>query len=145
MKSAVLKRFFFDEKETLGTLTTQRPGSKNLWICKTLELGWHDNQKNISCIPMGKYLCKWTKSPAMSLKHGYPFRTYEVQDVPDREGIRIHTANLFSELLGCIALGDAHKDINLDRELDVVHSGRTVLEFENVIMLHEDFVLHIEM
>jgi len=33
------------------------------------------------------------------------FNTYELQDVPGRNGIRIHPANVFDELEGCIALG----------------------------------------
>ena len=37
---------------------------------KTLELGWHNNQSNISCIPLGEYLCKYTRSNRMSKKMG---------------------------------------------------------------------------
>lgn len=65
----------------------------------TLELPWEDNQKNISCIPAGKYSCKYTWSTRFNRRH------YLVSGVPDRAGIRIHPANTASQLNGCIALG----------------------------------------
>jgi hypothetical protein len=33
-------------------------------------------------------------------------------------------------LRGCICVGDAHKDINADGQLDVIHSGDTITAFE---------------
>jgi len=70
-----------------------------------------NNQEEISCILDGTYICKWTYSPKLSIEHGKPFYTYEVMTVLNRSGIRFHSANYFFQLLGCIALGDAHKDI----------------------------------
>jgi len=130
-----------DDKQTLGVLATKL--ANEFFICKTLELAWKDNKSNISCIPDGEFICKWTKSPKMSLEHKEDFYTYEVQNVPNRDGIRIHSANYFFQLLGCIALGDAHKDINIDGQLDVIHSGDTVAQF-NTLMDKQDFKLIIK-
>ncbi len=141
-KNVSIKRISGDDKQSLGVLTFNR-GDGELFICKTLELGWHDNENNISCIPLGEYLCQWTKSPRLSAIHNTTYYTYEVLNVPNRSGIRIHSANYFNQLLGCIALGDAHKDINLDGELDIIHSGDTVGKFNN-LMNKEDFNLIIE-
>jgi hypothetical protein len=55
---------------------------------------------------------------------------YEVLSVPNRAGIRIHSANYYLQLLGCIAIGSALKDLNADGEMDTLHSGDTVRAFE---------------
>lgn len=137
----ILHRFTDDGKQTLGTLTVQN--TKELFVCKTLELGWHDNESNISCIPTGEYTCKWTRSNRLSTAAGHDVFTYEVLNVPNRAGIRIHSANYFNQLLGCIALGDAHKDINSDGHLDVLHSGATVAKFAE-FMSYQEFKLLID-
>jgi len=138
VKTVNLIRTSLDDKQTLGVLVV----NPNLFICKTLELAWDYNKSNISCIPPGMYLCKWTLSPSMSEKRGHSVYTYEVLGVPKRYGIRIHSANYFYDLLGCIALGDAYKDLNLDGKLDLIHSGNTVKKF-NELMNKEDFRLSI--
>ena len=66
-------------------------------ICCTLELPWEDNKKDISCIPAGTYTLKHTYSPK------FKRFTWEVLNVPNRTGIRLHTANEVSEIEGCIA------------------------------------------
>lgn len=66
---------------------------------QTLERPWKNNEKGISCIPPGTYLCKLT----MSKRFGVPL--YLVTGVPGRDGIRIHAANWSKQLEGCIALG----------------------------------------
>ena len=137
----ILNRFTDDGKQSLGTWTLQN--AKELFVCKTLELGWHDNENNISCIPAGEYTCKWTRSNRLSTAAGHDVFTYEVLNVPNRAGIRIHSANYFYQLLGCIALGDAHKDINSDGHLDVEHSGATVAKFAE-IMGYGEFRLRVE-
>jgi hypothetical protein len=138
MKEVTLKRFSDDTKQTLGVLSFIKDDGQ-LFVCKTLELPWKNNQSNVSCIPAGSYTCKYTRSNRMS-KPGHDVFTYEVLSVPDRAGIRIHSANFFSQLLGCIALGDAHQDINNDNEQDVIHSGVTIASFENILQ-KQDFKL----
>jgi hypothetical protein len=139
MKEVTLKRFSNDTKQTLGVLTLVKDDGQ-LFVCKTLELPWKNNASNVSCIPVGSYTCKYTRSNRMSAQAGHDVFTYEVLNVPSRAGVRIHSANFFSQLLGCVALGDAHKDINNDQELDVIHSGNTIAAFENVLQ-KKDFRL----
>jgi hypothetical protein len=133
-------RFFGSEKQTLGILSASN--GRELFVCKTLELGDHDNVNKISCIPLGIYRCSYTRSNRLSTVAGRDVFTYEVMKVPGRAGIRIHSANFFSQLLGCIALGDAHKDINIDGNLDVIHSGVTLQKFVE-LMDKQDFMLTI--
>ena len=66
----------------------------------TCELPWLGNAAGKSCIPPGSYKLALTWSPR--------FRKplYLVGGVEGRAGIRIHPANLPSQLNGCIALGE---------------------------------------
>lgn len=136
MKKVKLIRNFGDDKQTLGILTTDG------FECKTLELADKNNASRISCIPADKYTVIWTKSPLFSKNAGHDVYTYEIQNVPGRGGIRIHSANYFHQLLGCVALGDILKDINMDGELDTIHSGATLEKFHQV-MNKESFELEI--
>lgn len=129
-----IKRTQSDDKQTLGTLEAYNNGAK--LTCKTLELGWKDNAKNISCIPKGEYKVVWNYSPK------FKTNTYEIQAVPNRTGIRIHPANYFRQLNGCIALGDKLVDIDGDGKLDVANSKATLKLFEN-FMGKKEFTMKI--
>lgn len=120
-------------KETLGEL---RHGN-GLFGCDSLELPWLNNQKNISCIPTGEYLCKWT----YSLK--FPFGSYEVMNVKGRSGIRFHTGNFWSDIEGCILLGSLPKDINKDGQIDLQNS-RLIINAFNSYMGKRPFSLIIK-
>jgi hypothetical protein len=64
----------------------------------TLEDAWRDNERKISCIPVGRYKVKPRQSP----KFG---RTYQVMDVPERDHILFHAGNTHKDTNGCILLG----------------------------------------
>ena len=74
----------------------------------TGELPWRENQRSISCIPEGTYQVIWSWSPH------FKRRTYRLLNVPGRDGVLIHSANLMgdtslgyrAQLNGCIALGE---------------------------------------
>lgn len=57
------------------------------------------------CISSGTYQVE----PYASPKHG---DVWQVMNVPGRSNIEIHPANLASELLGCIAVGDSLGKVN---------------------------------
>lgn len=139
MKKVNCFRIFENEKQTLGAWTvTDESGV--LMVCRTLELPDKNNANNVSRIPAGKYLCKYTQSNSLKKADGTPLKCYEITAVKGRAGVRIHSANYFSQLRGCIALGAAHKDINADQQQDVLHSGKTIEEFE-ALMEYKDFEL----
>lgn len=129
--TVILTRGYDDGIQTLGNLSYKN------FTCQTLEKPSKNNQKNISCIPKGTYLCKWTFSPKF-LKY-----TYEVQKVPARSGIRIHSGNYFFDIEGCILLGDSYKDINKDGKTDVLNSKITIKKFEQFLN-KKDFTLIIQ-
>ena len=74
----------------------------------TVERPWLDNASNVSCIPPGRYDCRWTLSPR------FRRMMYVLLDTAPRAGIRAHSANLMgdkakgyrAQLNGCIALGE---------------------------------------
>lgn len=116
-----LKRFSDDGKQALGDLSY---GSFN---CKTLERSYKNNQPNISAIPTGVYEVKWTFSPR------FMRYTYEVQNVPNRSGIRLHASNYWFSLNGCIALGDSYGNLNGDKQADLLNSKKTLTQFEQIM------------
>jgi hypothetical protein len=78
-----------------GTNGELRCGGKT--ICFTIELPWLGNQRNISCMPEGRYELK----KRFVQKFGLHLL---LVDVPDRSWILIHPANdVKTQLKGCIA------------------------------------------
>ncbi len=142
--NAILIREPSTDAGTFGKLTI----NNGEWSCVTGELPWRDNDKGSSCIPPGKYLCKWINSP----KHA---ECYQVTDVPERDMIEIHSANYMgdpmkvnpvtdtfyiSQLLGCIALG---REVGmLDGQKAILKSKETIADFERR-MGTNDFTLEI--
>jgi hypothetical protein len=88
--------------------------------CKTLELPWLNNQQKISCIPYGQYTCE-KKYPTAAI----PYQHVTILNVPNRSGIAIHKANYYTQLRGCIAVGEDQIDINNDGQKDVTNSAST--------------------
>lgn len=98
MNRATLRRGPSTDQGTFGVLTF---GGN---VCRTLELPWRENRRQVSCIPAGTYQCTIVQSP----KFG---RVYEVKGVPGRSAVLIHPANFAgdaalgwtTQLQGCIA------------------------------------------
>lgn len=70
----------------------------------TLELPWKDNKKNVSCIPQGRYHCTRVNDHKLANGTVIP-TTFQINDVPNREGILFHIGNFAKDTLGCILLG----------------------------------------
>ncbi len=128
MKKILLSRLESGKQGTFGIIIFDRFG------CFSLELADRNNKPNVSCIPVGTYLCKWTYSPRFKRE------MYEVVGVPNRAGIRIHSANLAKQLNGCISLG--YKLGSIDDTKAVLVSKPAVREFEKLLD-KKDFELEI--
>ena len=102
MLHAKITRFSSSDSGTKGVLTFDEGG----FTCKTLELPWKNNQKNVSCIPTGTYKCVLYPSSKFGL-------VSNLENVPSRSAILIHTGNfagdvtkgLKSDVEGCILVG----------------------------------------
>lgn len=135
MKTAILCRFSDDTIRTLGVMILL-DGFNIIFDCKTIELPWKYNQKNISCIPKGEYECEMTYS------NKFKREMYLIKGVKDRAGIRIHSANFVKDLQGCLALGTKFMDIDKDGIIDLALSSAKIGEFE-ALMKKENFKLKI--
>jgi hypothetical protein len=136
MKSVYLLRFKTSDQGTEGILITT-----DGFNCKALELPWRENQRSISCIPPGEYLCKIR----FSKKFG---KTYWVTKVPKRSYILIHSGNYAGDkskgfkthVEGCILLGKKHGYLSGQRA--ILNSRISVRAFMNH-MKEENFMLTI--
>jgi hypothetical protein len=101
----------------------------------TGERPWKDNQKNISCIPVGIYLCKRYSSDK------YP-DTFEVVNVPGRTHILFHKGNFpLKDSKGCILIAEKFEDINDD--VCVLESNNGFSEFLSKLKGVNTFILQI--
>ena len=122
MKTATLTRSYLPDR-TVGKLTVHHD---NLTLM-SLELPDKNNQVNISCIPVGNYLCIRDYTG----KHQF----YKVTEVDGRTDIEIHIARTPRDLLGCIGLG-----LKFNDEYNLVDSEKAC----NLLlgsMDNEDFML----
>lgn len=88
-----LIRYFKTPNGTLGMLRMNRD-----YLCDTLEDPDNNNEKGISCIPEGEYLCV----PHNGVKYKNVWR---LEGVPNREAILIHSGNTIKDTRGCILVG----------------------------------------
>lgn len=129
-------------KQTLGTFTITE-GNAVLFTCKTIELPWKNNQRQVSCIPNGKYRTIRHHSPTYG-------ECFWLKDVPERSEILIHHGNYSASVnprtgtpdtKGCILPGQAHADVNADGIPDVTSSVNTMKKLREV--LPDEFDLEI--
>lgn len=115
-------------KQTLGKGKVIDDNGRLVFSFETLELPWLNNQHDISCIPLGEYKC--TKIAAT---HNIPYEHISI--ITSRQGICIHSANYYTQLRGCIAVGKERIDINNDGVKDVTESMNT---FKQLMMVTEE-------
>ena len=75
-------------------------------MCDTLENPWLNNQRNISCIPDGRYDVR------IRLARESATRDYIhllVQEVPERSYILFHIGNTAKDTRGCILVGQTRE------------------------------------
>lgn len=121
-----LQRIRQTSKATFGEMRD----SSGERLCYTIERPWLGNQHGVSCIPPGSYHVRLRWSP----KHER--NVYGLLDVPGRSDIEIHSANLPSELEGCIALGTEFGEVSTAKHGDgygVRHSKDAVTAFESTV------------
>ncbi len=94
MTSIEIKRTLRYSQSIAGELSVN-----GTYVCKTLELPWKWNQKDVSCIPAGSYQCWWR----------YDKQRVQLQNIPCpggfRTGVQIHSGNTPGQIQGCILVG----------------------------------------
>ena len=101
---------------------------------RTLELSWKFNVRNESCIPKGKYKVVKRNSPKFK-------NHFHILDVENRDYILIHNGNYYTDIRGCVLVGDDLMYLNNDNEIDVINSKKTLKKLYN--LLPEEFELTI--
>ena len=126
-RRVVLLRNVRDNVQTLGNLLVYDQHGKLLFSCKSLERPWEDNQRNVSCVPSGRYelVFEWSNRFQQNL--------WELKGVPNRSECKIHSANFWFQLNGCIATGDMHVHINDDGAKDVRNSKDRLRAFHRAM------------
>ena len=70
---------------------------KGILLCRSIELRWANNERNVSCVSEGVY-------PVAIIQHPKFGECLSVESVKGRSGILVHVANdAQKELRGCIA------------------------------------------
>ena len=115
MKQFNLKRIIENDYGTFGVLLDGK-----VPFAVTLEQPWRNNQKNLSCIPMGWYTIERIESP----KFG---KTFEVRNVEGRSHILFHKGNIVEDTSGCILLGESFDPVLGTN--GIVNSGKAFREF----------------
>lgn len=113
MKRFVQVRIEQDTTQTISRLFLFDNGGVGAFYL--LEPGWLGNQRNVSCIPAGRYRMTLYKSPTKGLVLLY-------HDVPDRDYVEMHIGNFRDDTTGCSLPGLDLEDIDHDGLKDVVHS-----------------------
>lgn len=113
--SVLLVRRYERHGATLGILTI--PGHLTL---QTLEPGWHENEPERSCIPVGSYICRRHMSPRFGV-------TFEIRSVPHRLDILFHAGNTIDDTRGCVLLGMSAGEF--DHKPAVLGSRRALRRF----------------
>lgn len=126
----VLDRFKGTHEYTLGTMTVKVAERwdrwKTIFVCKTLELAWNDNQNKISCIPEGTYPLVFEYSES------FKQNLWELKQVPDRSEVKIHALTDVTQLEGCIGVGREHKEFR-PGVMGITYSGDTLKEFHSAL------------
>lgn len=100
MIQVILDRIGEFDGQTYGVLTIGEGESARPRFV-TIEDIWRDNQRNVSCIPVGEYTCREYDSPTFG-------PTFIVDRVPGRSGILFHPGNNHVDTQGCILVGSSY-------------------------------------
>ncbi len=127
MKKVLVIRDTIGRKLSLGLCIVTDENNNILFSSQSLERGWLNNARNISCIPAGIYKLKLEWSPKFQKD------LWEIYDVPNRRECKFHAANFSRQLNGCIALGKERTDIDGDSFIDITNSRNTMKLFHKAM------------
>lgn len=125
-----LKRVSLDAQGTYGVLID---GTRPFAV--TLERPWLNNERSVSCIPAGQYVCRRVQSP----KFGNAF---EVTGVPERSHILFHKGNQVEETQGCILVAEQFGKLG-NGNMAVLQSGQGFSELMLMLAGLDEFTVNI--
>jgi hypothetical protein len=127
-RTVLLIRVGHTDKVIYGILLVME-GPIIKFACRTIE-------NKAKTFPPGVYPLKLELSDAFKMEL---WELYDVVGHPDdpqriRGEIKIHIANKFSQLKGCIGVGMNHQDIDDDGVVDVASSGNALAQFHKAML-----------
>lgn len=138
MRFITIHRDFISKEQSLGVCYVTDNFGNILFKSDSIERGWLNNKKRISCIPSGTYPVKLEYSPRFKKD------LWEIYEVPNRSECKFHAANYARQLNGCIALGNGRADIDKDGNLDVLSSRKTMKKFHKALEGYSEAILTIK-
>ena len=138
MKVQMKRQLPDNGKQTISKAAVIENG-KVLFSFFMLELPWLNNQRGISCIPLGTYTVEKKDAGEDGSRFNYPH--FEVLNVPGRQEVKWHKGNFYTDIRGCMLPGTGLSDINKDGQVDVTNNAVTLSKLWN--MLPETFTLEI--
>lgn len=127
LKTLKLIRLQGDQSQTMGVLIVQDEKCRPLYVRPCIERGYRDNEQNVSNVPAGLYPIEFEYSPK------FQQNLWELKNVPNRSECKIHAANYWFQLNGCISPGMSLSDINEDGYIDVKRSVDALNELHKVM------------
>ena len=121
-KRVVLQRVWMDKNQSTGSLIVLDKFRQPIYISPCIERGDRNNERNVSNVPTGTYPLVWENSPKFGM-------VWELKDVPNRSECKIHVANMWDEINGCIAPGTYLGELNADGYYDTLASGDALKRF----------------
>ncbi len=115
MKNVTLVRTAKNDVAIYGILTITE-GDNVIFVCLTIE----NKDKSF---PVGKYPLKLEYSPR------FKAHLWELYGIQGRGEIKIHVANFWHQLDGCIGVGRISQDLNQDAILDLSQSKIALEDF----------------
>ena len=134
----ILRRFYEGSDETMGWLYVMN-SKETLGVFATLERPYINNQKNISAIPKGRYLCT-RRNPTQKFNYEHLL----VNGVPNRDAILMHIGNYaMTDSQGCILVGTDFADINRDGLKDITESRKAFMKLMSMLPKSGNIELYI--
>ena len=122
IKKVILQRVWMDDNQSTGSLIVLDDLRQPIYISPCIERGDRNNEQNVSNVPTGTYPLVWENSPKFGM-------VWELKDVPNRSECKIHAANMWNQINGCIAPGTYLGEINEDGYYDTLASGDALKRF----------------
>ena len=122
IKKVILQRVWMDDNQSTGSLIVLDDLRQPIYISPCIERGDRNNEQNVSNVPTGTYPLVWENSPKFGM-------VWELKDVPNRSECKIHAANMWNQINGCIAPGTYLGEINNDEYYDTLASGDALKRF----------------
>jgi hypothetical protein len=121
-KKVILQRIWMDDNQSTGSLIVLDELRQPIYISPCIERGDRNNEQNVSNVPTGTYPLIWESSPKFGM-------VWELKDVPNRSECKIHAANMWNQINGCIAPGTYLGELNDDGYYDTLSSGEALKRF----------------